>query len=319
MKNKGFTLVELLAAVAILMLLITIITPKVIKQLSSAENITQQEQIDSLINIAKIYTNQNTEKLPEKNNISVISIQELIESGLINKTQILDPKTNEELTGCIIIKDENKYKYEYNNKCDQVTVTFDPNGGTIDQTSKNVIPNETYGELPTPTREGYTFMGWNGKNKLAIPVEYVTAAETRIMPIEEMFFAKAGNYAYTRTVSNATQWREAIAIKNIDGENLSENDYIPTPGFYYSAPYGTWLLGANTSDTTRTFTITIKEDCYIKFMLMFGDASEATIITNAQLEEGEEATPFEPYYITNDTTVVQENNHTLKAIWQANE
>ena len=321
MKNKGFTLVELLAVIAVLLILITLITPKVINQLNSSEDVTQKEQINTLINIAKIYTNQNTEKLPENNSISVITIQELKESGLINKSQILDPKTKEELTGCILIKDENnKYNYEYNeDKCNNlITVTFDPQGGQLDQTSKNVIQNEAYGTLPTPTREGYTFMGWNGKNKLAIPVEYATAAETRIMPIEEMFFVKAGNYAYTRTVSNATQWRDAISIKNIDGENLSENDYIPIPWFYYSAPYGTWLLGADTSGITRTYTITIKEDCYIKIMLMFGDASEATIITDAQLEEGDTATPYEPYYITPSTTVVQENNHTLKAIWQAN-
>ena len=39
---------------------------------------------------------------------------------------------------------------------------------------------------------------------------------------------------------------------------------------------------------------------------------------NIQLEGGSTATPYEPYYITSDTTVVQQNNHTLKAIWQAN-
>ena len=320
--NKAFTLVEVLAVIAILTLIIAIITPKIFNKISTAENITQKEQINTLIEVAKLYTNQNTNKLPEKNSISVITIQELKASEIIQTEQILDPKTKEELTGCILIKDENnKYKYEYNeDKCNNlITVTFDPQGGQLDQTSKNVIPNETYGILPTPTREGYTFMGWNGKNKLAIPVEYATAAETRIMPIEEMFFVKAGNYAYTRTVSNATQWRDAIAMKNIDGENLSENDYKPQSSFYFSDPYGTWLLGADSSAPTRSYTITIKEDCYIKFVLMFGDASEETIITDAQLEEGENGTPYEPYYITPSTTVVQENNHTLKAIWQANE
>ena len=115
MKNKGFTLVELLAVVAILMLLVSVITPKVMSQLNTSKEVTQKEQINTLINIAKIYTNQNTEKLPENNSISVVTIQELKESGLINKNQILDPKTKEELTGCILIKDENnKYKYEYN-------------------------------------------------------------------------------------------------------------------------------------------------------------------------------------------------------------
>ena len=318
--NKAFTLVELLAVVAILTLIIVIITPKVFKQLKTAENVTDQEQINSLINTSKIYMNQNSNLLPQENDIYVISLDELKESGLIQKSQILNPSTNEELNGYIIVKFENnKYKYEYKEKLEEITVTFDPQGGTLQETSKNVITGEKYGTLPTPTKEGYTFMGWRGKNMLAIPVEYETAAETRIMPIEKMFFVKAGNYVYTRTVSNAAQWRDAIAIKNIDGENLSENDYKPTLWFYYSAPYGTWLLGSDTSATTKTYTITIKEDCYIKFMIMFGDASEATIITDAQLEEGDTATEYEPYQeYTSSTTVTKEDNHTLYAIWKAN-
>ncbi len=41
------------------------------------------------------------------------------------------------------------------------TASFDPNGGTVDTTSKLVTVGETYGKLPTPTRTGgYTFDGW---------------------------------------------------------------------------------------------------------------------------------------------------------------
>lgn len=40
------------------------------------------------------------------------------------------------------------------------TLTFDPNGGTVSETSRSVQYNSAYGELPTPTREGYTFDGW---------------------------------------------------------------------------------------------------------------------------------------------------------------
>ena len=37
------------------------------------------------------------------------------------------------------------------------TVTFNANGGTCDTGSKTVTYDETYGELPIPTRIGYTF------------------------------------------------------------------------------------------------------------------------------------------------------------------
>ena len=43
-----------------------------------------------------------------------------------------------------------------------LVVTFDPNGSgaTVSPTTKNAFPGETYGDLPTPIREGYAFTGW---------------------------------------------------------------------------------------------------------------------------------------------------------------
>lgn len=43
---------------------------------------------------------------------------------------------------------------------DTYTVTFNPQGGSVSPTSKSVTYNSTYGTLPTPTREGYEFLGW---------------------------------------------------------------------------------------------------------------------------------------------------------------
>ena len=40
------------------------------------------------------------------------------------------------------------------------TVTFDATGGTVNTNSKTVIFGNAYGELPTPSRSGYTFAGW---------------------------------------------------------------------------------------------------------------------------------------------------------------
>ncbi len=40
------------------------------------------------------------------------------------------------------------------------TVTFDPRGGNVSPTTKSVTFNSVYGELPTPTKIGYTFDGW---------------------------------------------------------------------------------------------------------------------------------------------------------------
>ena len=47
------------------------------------------------------------------------------------------------------------------------TITFNANGGTVITKSKQVAKGDKYGKLPTPTRDGYRFVGWftskNGK------------------------------------------------------------------------------------------------------------------------------------------------------------
>ena len=40
------------------------------------------------------------------------------------------------------------------------TVTFNPQKGSVDPTTKDVNYGNTYGELPTPTRHGFLFKGW---------------------------------------------------------------------------------------------------------------------------------------------------------------
>lgn len=55
-------------------------------------------------------------------------------------------------------------------KLPEMIVFFDANGGTVDTLQKTVTCKETYGVLPVPQREGYTFFGWftsaNGGDKI---------------------------------------------------------------------------------------------------------------------------------------------------------
>lgn len=39
-------------------------------------------------------------------------------------------------------------------------VVFDPNGGSVDTSSKEVVYGQAYGELPVPVRRSYSFEGW---------------------------------------------------------------------------------------------------------------------------------------------------------------
>ncbi len=53
-------------------------------------------------------------------------------------------------------------------------IAFDPNGGECDTKYKQVTYDELYGELPSPTRIGYTFKGWFLKGELITAETAVT-------------------------------------------------------------------------------------------------------------------------------------------------
>ena len=63
----------------------------------------------------------------------------------------------------------------------EYTVTFDANGGTVTPETMKVTYGSHYGELPTPTRKGYTFVGWftnpNGGTQVKADAEVTTAAD----------------------------------------------------------------------------------------------------------------------------------------------
>ncbi len=49
---------------------------------------------------------------------------------------------------------------EFNSMLTSSIVTFDANGGILTETTKPVYYGQTYGELPVPARDNYTFAGW---------------------------------------------------------------------------------------------------------------------------------------------------------------
>lgn len=59
------------------------------------------------------------------------------------------------------------------------TVSFDTTGGTMSQTSKEVVYDDVYGDLPTPEKDGFNFDGWyteaSGGSKVTSSTQVSTA------------------------------------------------------------------------------------------------------------------------------------------------
>lgn len=81
---------------------------------------------------------------------------------------------------CTTAKDHTVYAQWEANK---YTVTFDPNGGSVPTTSKQVTPGSPYGSLPTPTNgpSGKKFMGWTVDGKVVGSNTVVTKTENHTL------------------------------------------------------------------------------------------------------------------------------------------
>ncbi len=62
----------------------------------------------------------------------------------------------------------------------EVTVTFDANGGQCDTTSLDITSGETVSALPTPTRDGYDFLGWFDENGGEFTAETAVTADITV-------------------------------------------------------------------------------------------------------------------------------------------
>ena len=65
-------------------------------------------------------------------------------------------------------------------KSGEVTVTFDANGGQCDTTSLDITSGETVSALPTPTREGFDFLGWFDENGGEFTAETAVTADITV-------------------------------------------------------------------------------------------------------------------------------------------
>ena len=180
-----------------------------------------------------------------------------------------------------------------------ITVTFDADGGVLNTITKEVYYHGYYGELPEPTKEGYTFMGWNGKNMFNrndVLNGYIDD-NTGLLVLA----SKSNSSNYIEIDCNKKYIIRPILSSGNWGAFYDNNKNFVS-GFVY------WNGNPITCNQNQK---------YIRFTISYVNSNSQWYNTT-QIEEGEQATEYEPYYITSNTKVVQNHNHTLKAIWKKN-
>lgn len=116
--KKGFTLVELLAIVIVLGIIVTIVTPIINNQVTLAQNEAYNVTVNSIEEAARRYGTVNL--LGYDTNEQKLELSTLVDAGFIAENDLVNPKTETIMTGCVYYKwnETNKvYEYRYDPNC----------------------------------------------------------------------------------------------------------------------------------------------------------------------------------------------------------
>lgn len=192
----------------------------------------------------------------------------------------------------------------------QYNVTFDANGGTLQgygnasTATKQVTYGEAYGSLPTPTREGYNFVGW----------------ETNIIPTSEDSWEQGSVDIYGEKLDLTDRIRLKNDLKIMPNTKyiLSVNNeesiifrvlaFWNEQGMFINSIQGT---STNNYGFSKKEFITTQDAAFLNLTLMYTDGT-STITA----DKAEDANISLKVIVNNEMIVTNSSNHTLIAIWE---
>lgn len=160
---------------------------------------------------------------------------------------------------------------------------------------KKLFPKLSYqynaGEIMSVKAASHDTVGFNAlvtqptrPSALANITELDKTKATRVLPNVQ--------YQYSfDSVNGATSWRTAIKIWDLDG-NLAAypststtgdfSEFVSDPNaFIYSQPNKAFIESGN--NTRKSFILTFSKECYVEFLIGFGDTTTSSVVNNACL------------------------------------
>ena len=158
MKKNGFTLVELIATLALLAMLTTLISRVVIKKVNEAKAYERNVLINSIELAAITYTNEYDNVDLQTNDCAYITLQELVEKNLLNN-DLIDPTTKKSLAlsdTVYVTKDINGNTYATYNINQHYETTLKLNGKYNVYVKINDVYNEPGVKIISKDESGTT-------------------------------------------------------------------------------------------------------------------------------------------------------------------
>ena len=133
-----------------------------------------------------------------------------------------------------------------------VTATFNANGGSCGTASKRVVTGDKYGDLPKPTRTGYTFVGWYTSDSGG---SQVTSSTVVTSGANHTLYAHwtADNYTVVFNKNNGSGSMSNQSIARDQSVALTANAFTRT-GYSFSS----WNTKADGSGTSYSNKASVK-------------------------------------------------------------
>ncbi len=207
-------------------------------------------------------------------------------------------------------------------------ITLDANGGTIpagqdwigsgETATKTVETGATYGTLPNPTRSGYAFAGWTGKNIInynelsnsQISNGNIIDTEGYIGDITPTSDTRGWMYSY------GSGWKKL----------LTAGDYTISLFFKENSTSGDNRMVISKENDTAISNVSLLNKELVTSTFELSEETNISIVAKGydgvyriQLEKGSSSTDWEPYKEYNSSTTVDKStSHTLYAKWTKN-
>ncbi len=211
-----------------------------------------------------------------------------------------------------------------------MAASYPQRGGGV--SSKIVKLGDTYGDLPVPTRTGYSFVGWRGRN--LFPIDgwrnslYATFSQTsNSFEVSSISSASVDQKYICRDNFSLTKGTYYLSygsyetMGEVDYPHISVKQYENTPGGYVgwsdvsitshvsNARQNTYFYLPNDDDNLR-LVIYVSINASTKT----GTVKVTDLMLTKVLSENE-IVKYEPYYIESDTIFGTPGDRTLTAEW----
>ena len=116
--KKGFTLVELISVIIVLGIISLIVFPVVRNQIELVKTESYNRSVDSIVDAARRYV--STGQLGYPTEEQTLSLEVLIQAGLLDRNALINPRTDDPLGGCVMYKwneTSNIFEYRYEQNC----------------------------------------------------------------------------------------------------------------------------------------------------------------------------------------------------------